>query len=65
MGVRYDGWGVPAWGAERRREGCDGGGDRPYVERVRSRRGPHPGPTMDTASGCDMTVGGGYRVGVR
>ena len=52
IGVRYDGLGVPAWGAERRREGCDGGGDRPYVERVRSRRGPHPYPTMGTASGC-------------
>ena len=55
IGVRYDGLGVPAWGAERRREGCDGGGDRPYVERVRSRRGPHAGPTMGTASGCGTT----------
>ena len=62
---RREGW-VPAWGAERRLPPrltgenrypwwCDGGGDRPYVERVRSRRGPHPGPTMDTASGCGKT----------
>ena len=33
-------------------------GTAPYVERVCSRRGPHPGPTMDTASGCGKTVGG-------
>ena len=56
------------------REGCDGGGDRPYVERVRSRRGPHPGPTMGigvryeggvgTASGCGTTVWG-FRLGGR
>ena len=46
------------------REGCDGGGDRPYVERVCSRRGPHPYPTMGTASGCGTTVGG-FRLGGR
>ena len=67
-GKTREGW-VPAWGAERRLPPrltgenrypwwCDGGGDRPYVERVRSRRGPHPGPTVDTASGCGKTVGG-------
>ena len=45
---------------------CDGGGDCANVERVRSRRGPHPGPTMDTASGCGKTSWrGGYRIGVR
>ena len=36
--------------------GCDGGGMGVRgVEVVRSRRGPHPGPTMDTASGCGKT----------
>ena len=53
---------------------------RANVERVCSRRGPHPGPTMGTASGCGTTVWRsvrvsrfaqlllphhGYRIGVR
>ena len=64
-GKTREGW-VPDRGAERRLPPRltgenrypwwgDGGGDCPYVERVRSRRGPHPGPTMDTASGCGKT----------
>ena len=45
--------------------GDDGGGDCANVERVCSRRGPHPCPTMGTASGCGTTGegcdGGGDR----
>ena len=55
VGVRYDGYPIRLTGGRRYPWWCDGGGDRPYVERVCSRRGPHPGPTMDTASGCGKT----------
>ena len=58
LGGRKDGCHPRLTGENRYPWWGNGGGDCPYVERVCSRRGPHPGPTMDTASGCGMTVGG-------
>ena len=67
LGGRKDGWGWvgdDGYGGRRYPWWCDGGGDCANVERVCSRRGPHPGPTMGTASGCGTTVGG-FRLGGR